>query len=86
MKVAMYICSCSEMALDLPKTAAADCLSSELGLDERKRLLTILGAVALVSGLVAAFATVWVSRVAVRLDLCCLSSWALEASRSRGEL
>jgi len=41
----------------------------ELGLDEGQRLLSVLGAVALVYRLVVARAAVWVGRVAVVLDL-----------------
>lgn len=57
---------------------------SKLSIDESQSRLSVLGTIALVSGLVATCAAVRIGCVAVRLDL--RSRWAHEASWARCEL
>lgn len=65
-------------------TARAASGSAELALDEVESRLTVLGSVALVSCLVVAGAAVWISSIAVALDLA--ATGADEASGTWGEL
>jgi len=65
-------------------TGRATSSSSKLGVNESKRLLAVLGSVALMGVGVVSVAAVWVGCVAVRLDPGCVG--ALEASWTGCEL